>query len=120
MYFTNPCISTIYRRKTRCACDVEFSDFGTRLRPDSQMSFCFKDKVLHIHLIRRNPGFLHCQKFSKIKTHAYKKKFEYTRIKYQIVSNVVGTLQAYIKKNCKKCIKGNEYQNRAGVRFKGY
>ena len=74
MYFTNPCISTIYRRKTRCACDVEFSDFGTRLRPDSQMSFCFKDKVLHIHLIRRNPGFLHCQKFSKIKTHAYKIK----------------------------------------------
>ena len=50
--------------------DVEFTDFGTRLRPDSQMSFCFKDKVLHIHLIRRNPGFL----FSKIKTHAYKIK----------------------------------------------
>ena len=27
--------------------DVEFTDFGTRLRPDLQMSFCFKDKVLH-------------------------------------------------------------------------
>ena len=29
-------------------CDVEFTDFGTRLRPDLQMSFCFKDKVVHI------------------------------------------------------------------------
>ena len=38
-------------------CDVEFTDFEKRLRPDSQMSFCFKGIEYYISDMR-NQAFL--------------------------------------------------------------
>ena len=43
-------------REDERKCDVEFTDFGKRLRPDLQMSFCFKDRGLHIWSYEE-PGF---------------------------------------------------------------
>ena len=44
-------------------CDVEFTDFEKRLRPDSQMSFCFKGIEYYISDMR-NQAFL-CNFFCK-------------------------------------------------------